>query len=179
MINKILVAVDGSAASQRTFASALETASAMKAKLVLMHVLDVFDPSSPERSSIAFDSDSIALEKSVQEVYQGEWNKFASYYDALLMQRKGEANAAGVEASYKQPYGRPGPAICEEAGTHDADLIVIGSRDHTYLKELALGSVSNYIIHHAPCSVMIVHSDTHLQANQETIERKRLCSAQF
>ncbi len=163
MFKKILVAIDESAASQRAFTSAIETASALKAELLLVHVLDVFSPSSPERPTISFDSYSIALEKAVQETYQQEWNQFASHCNALLKQRTEETEAAGVETSYEQPYGRPGPAICEVARTHKADLIVIGSRNHTTLRELVLGSVSNYVIHHAPCSVTIVHASAYQQ----------------
>ncbi|MGQ9872468.1 universal stress protein [Leptodesmis sp.] len=37
-----------------------------------------------------------------------------------------------------------------------ADLILIGNRGHTGLKELFLGSASNYVLHHAPCSVLTV-----------------------
>lgn len=166
MFAKILVAIDESAASQRAFRSALELAKALKAELLLVHVLDVFSTASPERPSISFNSYSMALEKSVQETYQREWNQYASHQNALLKQRKEETEAAGIEASYEQPYGRPGPAICETARTHTADLIIIGSRNHTYLRELVLGSVSNYILHHAPCSVTVVHSDTRQQAAQ-------------
>lgn len=164
MFHKILVAIDESAASQRAFAAALETAVALKAELLLVHVLDVFSPRSPERPSLSFNSYSMALEKGVQEAYQNEWNQFSIHYDALLKQRKEAAEKACIKASSEQPYGRPGPAICEVARTHSVDLIVIGSRNHTYLRELVLGSVSNYIIHHAPCSVTVVHSDPHRQA---------------
>jgi nucleotide-binding universal stress UspA family protein len=37
-----------------------------------------------------------------------------------------------------------------------ADLIVIGRRGRTGLKEALMGSVSNYVVHHAPCTVMVV-----------------------
>ena len=159
MFNKILVTVDESAASQRAFDSALEIALALNAELLLVHALDIFSSASPERPTISFNSYSMALEKSVHDTYQNEWNQFVNRYDALLKQKKEQAEATGVAASYEQPYGRPGPAICEVARTHKVDLIVIGSRNHTYLRELVLGSVSNYIVHHAPCSVTVVHSD--------------------
>lgn len=41
--------------------------------------------------------------------------------------------------------------------TWDADLIVVGSHGRKGLSEMLLGSVSNYVVHHAPCSVIIVH----------------------
>ncbi|NEO65320.1 MAG: universal stress protein, partial [Moorea sp. SIO4G2] len=35
-------------------------------------------------------------------------------------------------------------------------LIVLGRRGLGGLKEMVLGSVSNYVVHHAPCSVLVV-----------------------
>jgi nucleotide-binding universal stress UspA family protein len=40
----------------------------------------------------------------------------------------------------------------------DADLIVVGSRGMTGARRL-LGSVPDNVAHHAPCTVMIVHTD--------------------
>lgn len=50
-----------------------------------------------------------------------------------------------------------GPAICTFALNWQADLIVLGHRGHSGLTELLLGSVSNYVVHHAPCSVHMVN----------------------
>lgn len=52
--------------------------------------------------------------------------------------------------------GSPERSICEIAQTWEADLIIVGSRGLTGIKEMFLGSVSNYVTHHAPCSVLIV-----------------------
>ena len=52
--------------------------------------------------------------------------------------------------------GSPEQAIVEEAEEWGADLIVVGSHGYGFWERMFLGSVSNAIIHHAPCSVMVV-----------------------
>jgi nucleotide-binding universal stress UspA family protein len=54
--------------------------------------------------------------------------------------------------------GEPGPAIIEEAQEWDADLIVVGSSGHTGIRRMLEGSVSQYVLDHAPCPVEIVHA---------------------
>lgn len=56
----------------------------------------------------------------------------------------------GYELSYSDE--RPVPALLEAA--RDADLLVLGSRGVTGLR--ALGSVSERVAHHAPCSLLVV-----------------------
>jgi len=46
--------------------------------------------------------------------------------------------------------------ILEEAERWNADLIVVGSHGYKGLKRFVLGSVSQAIIAHAHCSVMVV-----------------------
>ena len=46
-------------------------------------------------------------------------------------------------------------------------MIVVGSRGLKGLKEMFLGSVSNYVTHHAPCSVLIVRSEIENESNLE------------
>jgi nucleotide-binding universal stress UspA family protein len=73
-----------------------------------------------------------------------------------LRSRIYEAVAAGVNAESNQVSGDAGKAICEEALVWGADLIVLGRRGRSGLSELFLGSTSNYVLHHAPCSVLTV-----------------------
>ena len=157
MFSKILVAIDSSAASRRAFASALELAKGLNAELILVHTLDMSDPASPEHPIIQTNSYSMVLDSLVRETYEKQWAEFVENFEALLKQKQEEAEALGLTAQYSQPYGRPGPAICKAAKTFNADLIVVGSRGYKGLREMILGSVSNYIMHHAPCSVTVIH----------------------
>jgi nucleotide-binding universal stress UspA family protein len=168
MLRNILVAVDRSAASQRAFSSAVELAKALKAHLTLVHALDVFDPASPEHPVLPVDSYSMNLDKIIQENYMRQWAEFVEQADAFLKQKQAEAVEQGVVTDYLQPYGRPGPAICSVAETIQADLIVVGSRGRSGLRELVLGSISNYIMHHAPCSVTVIHPDSDRQPSAQS-----------
>lgn len=66
------------------------------------------------------------------------------------------AAAAGVEHAVALGEGRPGQVILHEAETLPADLIVIGSQGQGALGDLLLGSVSQYVLHHARVPVCVV-----------------------
>ena len=55
-----------------------------------------------------------------------------------------------------EKWGNPGNAIVKYAEEHDCTQIVMSARGHTPFTHLLLGSVSDYVIHHAPCPVTIV-----------------------
>jgi len=62
-----------------------------------------------------------------------------------------------VDAEFTQNTGSPGRVICEIAKAWQADLIILRRRGYSGLTEMLLGSVSNYVLHHAPCSIHVVH----------------------
>jgi nucleotide-binding universal stress UspA family protein len=53
---------------------------------------------------------------------------------------------------------RPADVLVEHSA--DAVMLVVGSRGHSAMKSMLLGSVSNHVVHHAKCPVVIVpHSE--------------------
>lgn len=64
--------------------------------------------------------------------------------------------------------GDPAHEIVEYAKTHETGLLVLGTRGHTGLKRLLLGSVARNVLLHAPCSVLVVRATAaHLPATPE------------
>ena len=59
-----------------------------------------------------------------------------------------------VETVVREGY--PATAIEEEARTRHADLVVIGTRGHSGLKHLLLGSIAERVVQKAPCPVLAV-----------------------
>lgn len=56
--------------------------------------------------------------------------------------------------------GQPGPELCRLAAEEAADLVVVGSHGRGVLKRVVLGSVSDYLVHHSPCPVLVVRRPT-------------------
>jgi nucleotide-binding universal stress UspA family protein len=54
------------------------------------------------------------------------------------------------------PTGPPPATIVHEAEVNDSDLIVVGARGLGALERVALGSVSESVLRHAPCPVLVV-----------------------
>lgn len=67
-----------------------------------------------------------------------------------------QAVAQGIAVEQDCRVAEPAVWICELAYNWKADVIVLGRRGHRGLTEVVLGSVSNYVLHHAPCSVLVV-----------------------
>ena len=70
------------------------------------------------------------------------------------------ARAADVldlpDARHRRIEGEVGPAICTLASELDAAAIVVGSRGRGGLRRMVLGSVSDHLVRHAPCPVVVV-----------------------
>jgi nucleotide-binding universal stress UspA family protein len=64
-----------------------------------------------------------------------------------------------VYVSTEALLGSPERRIVETAEELKADLIVVGSHGYNRWERLLLGSVSDSVIHHAPCSVLVVRNN--------------------
>jgi nucleotide-binding universal stress UspA family protein len=159
MFKKILVAVDLSPSHEAVFATGLDLAKRMDASLMLLHVPSSDAPECPTMPTLlGQDYHPGSGSISVIEIYEKLWRAYEEKGLAMLKQFGETARQAGVTIEYTQNVGVPGKTICQLANNFDAELIVVGRRGHSGLNELVMGSVSNYVMHHANCSVLIVQS---------------------
>lgn len=61
-----------------------------------------------------------------------------------------------IESEHLLETGDPGENICGTAARLGADVVVIGSHGHGWLQRVLIGSVSNHVLHHAPCPVLVI-----------------------
>lgn len=158
MFHKILAAVDTSKVNQHVLSRAVELAKLRGAQLNVLHVLSPEENGCPDVTSYlrTYYSSPEASDKA-EEHCQKRWEEFSQKCLQMVQSQADEAKAAGVHAECCQFPGNPGLTICEVAQNWGADLIVIGRRGYlSKLEEVLLGSVSNYVLHHAPCAVLVV-----------------------
>lgn len=158
MFQKILVAIDTSSLNRSVFEEALGLAKAVNANLLLLHVLSSEEEGSPDISLVSHSEyyQGYGLSGEILEMQRQRWEEFANKGIEMLQSLTEEATAAGVKTEFSQIAGSPSRTVCEFARNWQADLIIMGRRGHSGLSELFMGSVSNYVLHHAPCSVLTV-----------------------
>ena len=146
MIEKILVAFDGSAHSDKALDFALDIAKKYSAQVVLINVIP-FSPISDSSVVIPYGAD-----------YATHYKELRVAHEKLLAEALNKAKTfqKTLEISKKLVEGRPADKIVETGKEGIFDLIVIGSRGLSGTKKFFLGSVSNRVADKARCPVLIV-----------------------
>lgn len=154
MFKTILVAVDGSEQSKKALNYALELAEKFEGKVTLIHVYSSVVPITPSMDTISTPptipphaSPAIAA-KLAEEVKQNA--------ERILDEAEHVVKKRGVSV---EKVLREGDAVREIAAVAQEgkfDLVVVGHRGLSKLRELFLGAVSEGVSHKAPCPVLIV-----------------------
>ena len=155
MYQRILVAVDNSSISQQAFSKAVSLAKALSSNLHIIHVILPVTQEYQDASLNAFSGGFYP--GGMNEVVKETWSNLEASGLSLLKDFCKKSQEAGVVAEFTQKIGQPDHEIVKFAQDWGADLIVVGSHGRRGLNELVLGSVSNYVLHHVSCSVLLVH----------------------
>ncbi|WP_210123330.1 MULTISPECIES: universal stress protein [unclassified Staphylococcus] len=139
----ILIAVDGSHEAEWAFNKAVEVAKRNDSKLTIVNVIDSRTYSS-------------------YEVYDAQFTeKSKNFSEDLLKAYKEVATNAGVTAvETRLEFGSPKAIIPKKlAADVEADLIMCGTSGLNAVERFIVGSVSEAIVRHSPCDVLVVRTE--------------------
>ncbi len=157
MLQKILVAIGDSPDSEQVFAAGLTLAQKLDAQILLLHVLDPLVPHGLSTVASPLIGGILPMINEVEiDRYIKAWKEYERQGVELLQSYAERAKELQIKAEILQNYGDSGPLICEAAKNWSAAAILMGRNQKSMLSEAFLGSTSNYVLHHAACSVIII-----------------------
>ena len=138
MFHKILVAIDGSPASEKALVAAVDLAGHYQAELTALGVAEV-----PAVAGVVGEVEGL------REGAEGHFHQ--------LGQAAAEyARSRGVALRSVIVRGHAADAIVRYAEGEGMNLVVVGQHGHSRIARFFLGSTSDRVSEHAPCTVMIV-----------------------
>ncbi|MEM6452020.1 MAG: universal stress protein [Cyanobacteria bacterium P01_D01_bin.105] len=157
MFDRILAALDlNDHDYEHLFNQMLSLAKQTQAKLVLIQVLDA---ESDYTASFPYYAGTtgypLVFDETLWSRHQAEYQARKENGKRILTKFVEAAANIGVEAKFIQAEGDAGKTICGCAQTENVDLVIVGSHGRRGLEEFLIGSVSSYVMHRAPCAVMI------------------------
>jgi nucleotide-binding universal stress UspA family protein len=144
---RILITTDGSDFSK----AAVEKCCQMvvKPEDTAIKIVSVYELTLPLDVFPAPTDFSERLETSARE--QAE--EFAEQSAAIIRQYFPDSN---IDLTLQVAVGAPEQILIEEAKNWNADLVVVGSHGRGFWGRMLLGSTTDALVHHAPCSVLVV-----------------------
>ena len=142
---KVLIAIDDDAPSREAldFAERLVTARDQVVVLNVTSYADLVpfagDPFGAGIGAVGLDPESLAEIDDRAE---------------KLVERSADEIDAKVE--HVVEHGSPGERICATAEENGIELIILGSHERGAFGRFIHGSVSDYVVHHAQCAVLVV-----------------------
>ena len=140
-IHALLIPVDGSSHSDRALTWAIDLARKYSASLTVLSVVPL---SAADYGGMAY-------------VPQSAWEAQATYFRQVAERAGARAREAGISSvTVKVLEGSVAGGILDYIADHAPDLVVIGSRGLGTGTRVLLGSVSDALVHHASCPVLVV-----------------------
>ena len=139
-VKKILVPYDGSEQAQQAVKRAAHIARLQGATLMLLMVVDL-------------NEEVAAFERVNVDGYMPAELKEGAYKEIAKIQREMPED---IHVNSMVELGSPAETIVETAEDEGYDLVVMGSRGLGRLEGFLMGSVSQYVLQHVHCPVLVV-----------------------
>ena len=145
---KILYATDGAKQSDAAINAFKQLALNDGDEIKIVSVVDVGMPLAVDIYG-GYLPDTTELEKAAKENATKLLEDSAAKLRTLCGDKK-------IDISTDLLFGSPESRIVETADEMKPDLVVVGSHGYSGWERLLIGSVSDSVVHHAPCSVLVV-----------------------
>jgi nucleotide-binding universal stress UspA family protein len=145
---RVLLATDGSKFSQAATKAILTQYQPKQTEVRVLNVVD--------------------LPLLIPTLYAAEFRQESlDQAEELVRETEQQLAKAGYKVQTEVEEGDPKAKIVEDAARWHADLIMLGSHGRTGLDRFLMGSVSDAVARHAPCSVHIVRLSTNGHVKKE------------
>ncbi|AIC15725.1 universal stress protein [Nitrososphaera viennensis] len=149
-VKKILVPVDGSPVSSKAAQYAVHIAKVEGAKLVIMHVVENVKQGGAIGLQARYGNVRLV------EGFRRARIKSAERWMSDIVDDAAKQNVSAKAEILPDDGTHEVGVITEYAKKNNVDLIVMGSRGQSTFKKLLVGSVTNAVINHSPCPVLVV-----------------------
>jgi nucleotide-binding universal stress UspA family protein len=150
-IQRILVPIDFSEHSKKAVRYGTEIGRDRQASIYFLHVVNQRILDTVQDLSV----------RGFQGDFAEAVNTLASKREHELRQFVPGSWLEGLETTYLIRQGNPAEEIMAAAKELHIDMIVLGSRGHSALATLFVGSVAQNVVNQAPCPVLVVHPKEH------------------
>jgi nucleotide-binding universal stress UspA family protein len=140
LFTNLLVPVDGSDNSYRALDAALVLSEKLGSNITVIHVMEEIPIT------------HIGSEKLLNELLEA----YKKENQDILLKCSEIASEKGLTINTFLLQGNPASVILDYSKKEKFDIVIMGSRGIGKFKELILGSVSNKIVHHSPCAVLLI-----------------------
>ena len=161
-VGSILLAMDGSETSEHAERTLIDWPVFRGHPVRVVSVAEVGIPWSMGMAPGIYDQ--------VMESYTSAVDEARLQCRAFAETSSGRLAEAGYQATPEVREGSAAAELVEAAKARECDLIVIGTRGHTGLARLVLGSVARNVLVHAPCSVLVVREKARVEPVDEGAE---------
>jgi len=146
-MSTVLLATDGSDLATSAMIRSVELLGRDHEFVALSVVPHAFAPAA---AVTPMDAHPLVIDPSLEDEIEEE-DKAASAAELRALD-----DVLGIGARPLIEVGDAGPVICRVAAAVGADVIVVGSHGHGWLQRVFLGSVSQHVLNHAPCPVLVM-----------------------
>lgn len=154
LFEKILVPIDGSEHSIKALEKATEIAKKFKGKITLIYVysITVQPIIVPEPAALSSPGIPYLTAAEISRVTDAA----REFGNKILKDGEEKVKAEGVQVKKVLVEGHAVQEIVRATKEGNLDLIVLGARGISHIREMFLGSVTDGVIHHATCPVLVI-----------------------